>query len=81
MFTEVVEADGKSQPRFEYAEDSRHAGVGVGVLIIRNGKILLIKRTGSHGAGTWSPPGGHIDRKSTRLNSSHTDISRMPSSA
>ena len=24
---------------------------------------------------------GTIDRKSTRLNSSHTDISRMPSSA
>ena len=24
---------------------------------------------------------GFIDRKSTRLNSSHTDISRMPSSA
>ena len=24
---------------------------------------------------------GHTDRKSTRLNSSHTDISRMPSSA
>ena len=28
--------------------------------------------------GIWSGPG---DRKSTRLNSSHTDISRMPSSA
>ena len=26
-------------------------------------------------------PFEHIDRKSTRLNSSHTDISRMPSSA
>ena len=24
---------------------------------------------------------GRVDRKSTRLNSSHTDISRMPSSA
>ena len=24
---------------------------------------------------------GHIDRKSTRLNSSHTTVSRMPSSA
>ena len=24
---------------------------------------------------------GYLDRKSTRLNSSHTDISRMPSSA
>ena len=28
-----------------------------------------------------SRPGGLVDRKSTRLNSSHTDISRMPSSA
>ena len=30
---------------------------------------------------TPSSSGGGIDRKSTRLNSSHTDISRMPSSA
>ena len=31
----------------------------------------------------WNTPGlwGRRDRKSTRLNSSHTDISRMPSSA
>ena len=28
-----------------------------------------------------SVPNDNIDRKSTRLNSSHTDISRMPSSA
>ena len=32
-----------------------------------------------------NPPGkvvgGHIDRKSTRLNSSHSSVSRMPSSA
>ena len=27
------------------------------------------------------PKVGELDRKSTRLNSSHTDISRMPSSA
>ena len=27
----------------------------------------------------WTPE--EVDRKSTRLNSSHTDISRMPSSA
>ena len=31
--------------------------------------------------GTSSPYEGMVDRKSTRLNSSHTDISRMPSSA
>ena len=31
--------------------------------------------------GGWSNFPVAIDRKSTRLNSSHTDISRMPSSA
>jgi len=35
--------------------------VGVGVLIHRDGKILLGKRKGSHGADSWAPPGGHLD--------------------
>ncbi|MBB63809.1 MAG: hypothetical protein CMO81_01970 [Waddliaceae bacterium] len=34
---------------------------GVGVLIFRDKKILLGLRQGSHGEGTWSPPGGHLD--------------------
>ena len=37
------------------------AKVGVGCIIVRDGKILLIRRTGSHGSGTWSVPGGHIE--------------------
>lgn len=35
--------------------------VGVGVLMWRGDKIALIKRTGSFGPGTWSPPGGHLE--------------------
>lgn len=35
--------------------------VGVGVLITEAGRVLLIHRRGAHGAGTWSPPGGHLD--------------------
>lgn len=31
---------------------------GVAVMITRDGKILLGKRKGAHGAGTWSFPGG-----------------------
>lgn len=37
------------------------AQVGVAALIIHGGKLLLMRRAHSHGAGTWSPPGGHID--------------------
>lgn len=35
--------------------------VGVGVLIRRDDEVLLIRRRGVHGSGTWSTPGGHLD--------------------
>jgi len=35
--------------------------IGVGVLIFREGKLLLGRRRGSHGAGDWSAPGGHLE--------------------
>lgn len=41
--------------------DTNRPQVGVGVLIVRDGTVLLGLRHGSHGAGTWSPPGGHLE--------------------
>jgi 8-oxo-dGTP diphosphatase len=35
--------------------------VGVGIMILRGGKILLAKRLGSHGAGEYAFPGGHLE--------------------
>lgn len=35
--------------------------VGVGVIIVRDGYLLLGKRRGSHGADTWALPGGHLE--------------------
>jgi 8-oxo-dGTP diphosphatase len=35
--------------------------VGVAALIIRNGRVLLIRRKGAHGEGSWSTPGGHLE--------------------
>ena len=34
---------------------------GVGVLIFKNGKILLHKRFGAHGTGEYASPGGHSE--------------------
>lgn len=35
--------------------------VGVGVMIFKNGKVLLTQRKGSHGAGEYAFPGGHLE--------------------
>ncbi len=35
--------------------------IGVGVIIVRQGQLLLLERKSVHGAGTWSTPGGHLE--------------------
>ncbi len=35
--------------------------VGVGLLIRRDGELLLVLRRGTHGDGTWSTPGGNLE--------------------
>jgi 8-oxo-dGTP diphosphatase len=35
--------------------------VGVGVMVFKDGKILLSKRKGSHGEGEYAFPGGHLE--------------------
>ena len=35
--------------------------IGVAAIIIRDGRVLLGKRKGAHGQGTWAFPGGHLE--------------------
>ena len=35
--------------------------IGVGVLVMRDGRVLLGRRRGSHGEGEWAPPGGRLE--------------------
>lgn len=42
-------------------EEARRPKVGVGVFVVKDNKILMQKRIGAHGVGTWSLPGGHLE--------------------
>lgn len=41
--------------------DAPQARVGVGVLVLKDGKILLGKRLSSHGDGEYGSAGGHLE--------------------
>lgn len=41
--------------------ESRPLLVGIGVMIFKEGKVLLGKRKGAHGAGEYAFPGGHLE--------------------
>jgi 8-oxo-dGTP diphosphatase len=42
-------------------EEKLYPKVGVGVMIIKNGQVLLGKRKNAHGEGEFSFPGGHLE--------------------
>jgi 8-oxo-dGTP diphosphatase len=49
--------------------------VGVGVLVYNSaGKVLLMKRAGAYGAGTWAPPGGHVEFGETAVETARREV-------
>lgn len=41
--------------------EEKRPKVGVAAIVYRNGKVLIGKRRGAHGAGLWGFPGGHLE--------------------
>lgn len=40
---------------------SKMPKIGVGAIVLDQGKVLLGERIYAHGSGTWCPPGGHLE--------------------
>ena len=50
-----------SETSFTPSPGHERPRVGVAALVRRDGRLLLLRRQGSHGAGSWSTPGGHLE--------------------
>ncbi len=56
------------------APSQRRPLVGVAVIVVREGRILLGRRRGSHGAETWSLPGGHLEYGEAPEECAHREV-------
>ena len=50
------------------------AELGVGVLVVREDKVLLGRRRSQHGYGTWSPPGGKAEAGETEEETARREL-------
>ena len=48
--------------------------VGVGILIFKDGKVLLGKRRSSHGGGEYATPGGHLEHLESFTDCIHREL-------
>jgi ADP-ribose pyrophosphatase len=61
----------EEKPSREYRELPR---VGVGAIVIREGRILLVKRASSPGKGFWAIPGGLVELGETVREAAEREI-------
>ncbi len=51
-----------TRPRPKLNMEKQYPKIGIGVWIMnKKGQALMMKRQGSHGSGTWAPPGGKLE--------------------
>jgi len=54
--------------------DEPRAKVGVGVFVLKDGKVLLGKRKSKHGEGEYGGPGGHMEYGETAIETALREI-------
>lgn len=66
--------DVKKKKKAEKPWRGKSVGVGVCVLVGKEGRYALIKRKGAHGEGTWATPGGHIDFGEAMIDTARREV-------
>lgn len=55
-------------------DDERSPVPGVGIMIVKDGKVLMGKRLKGHGAGTYAFPGGHLEFGESIIDCVHREV-------
>ncbi|MDP3992386.1 MAG: NUDIX domain-containing protein [Nanoarchaeota archaeon] len=55
-------------------ENDRNPKIGVAIILLMGDEVLLGKRKNSHGAGTWSFPGGKLENYETFMDCSLREL-------
>jgi 8-oxo-dGTP diphosphatase len=48
--------------------------VGIGVMVFKEGRVLLGRRRGAHGAGEYAWPGGHLEHLESFLDCAEREV-------
>lgn len=54
--------------------DGHRPKVGIGVMILKDGKVLLGRRLNAHGAGVFAFPGGHLEHGESFENCARREV-------
>ena len=54
--------------------DQPNTKIGVGIMILKDGKVLFGQRKGSHGAGQHAFPGGHLEYMESFMNCAEREL-------
>lgn len=52
---------GEDVPMIKEIQEKKRPHVGIGVIVVKEGKVLLGKRKNGHGIGNWVFPGSHLE--------------------
>jgi 8-oxo-dGTP diphosphatase len=64
----------KGERMTELQPEQIYPKVGISIMVVKDGKVLLGKRKGSHGEGCWAFPGGSMEYMESIAETVHREI-------
>lgn len=74
MIPDMVSVPLTEWEEFQKYKKTKRPHVGLGVMVVKNGRVPIGQRTGSHGQGYWAFPGGHNEFMETWFETAEREV-------